>query len=78
MGLVNADLNNPKLHDDFDYDDHGIIIQARLMAWCNRYKQHKTCKKRDKQRIDDHSIASNKMVGLVHVRIWKKNKTIFD
>ena len=45
MGLVNADLNNPKLHDDFDYDDHGIIIQARLMAGCNTYKQRKTRKK---------------------------------
>ena len=47
MGLVTIDLNynNPD-DDNFDEDDPETIAYVRLMAWCNRYKQHKACKKR--------------------------------
>ena len=31
--------------DNFDKNDPETIIDVRLMAWRNRYKQHKTCKK---------------------------------
>ena len=31
-------------HDNFDEDDPKTIIHVRLMAWCNRQKQLKTCK----------------------------------
>lgn len=44
MGLVNVDLNNAGLDDDdFDDDDPKTIINVRLMAWCNRYKNRKAC-----------------------------------
>ena len=44
MGLVNVDLNNAGLDDDdFDDDDPKTIINVRLMAWCNRYKNCKAC-----------------------------------
>ena len=46
MGLVNVNLNNVSLGDDnFDNDDLETVIHVRHMAWCNRYKQCKTCKK---------------------------------
>ena len=78
--FVNADSDNVTfLRDDmglvslvdvnFNDDDTETIIQVRLMAWCNRYKPHKACKKkRDKQIIATCSMASKKMVVLVHVR----------
>ena len=46
MGLNTICLNN--IHsddDDFDDDNPEIIINDRLKAWCNRYKQCKTYKK---------------------------------
>ena len=46
MGLVNVYLNNVSLEDvNFDNDDPETIIHVKFMVWCNRYKQHKTCKK---------------------------------
>ena len=46
MGLANVNLNNVSLDDvNFDDDDPETIIHVRLMAQCNRYKQHKAYKK---------------------------------
>ena len=46
MGQNIRDINNMNLDDDdFSEDDSGTIIHVRRMAWCNRYKQRKTCKK---------------------------------
>ena len=46
MGLLTKDLNNINLNaDNFGEDDPETIIHVRLMAWCNRFKQRKTCKK---------------------------------
>ena len=67
MGLVDVDLNISLGDDKFDDDDPENIIYIRLMAWCNRYKQRKACKK-NKQRIHTSSMESNKIVRLVHVR----------
>ena len=76
-GLVNVDLNNvnhnnvtddDNFHDDDDDDDTETIIHVRDMAWCNRFKQYKACKKEMiKELINACSMASNKMVELVHV-----------
>ena len=55
MGPVTIDLDNINLDDgnfddddDDDDDDHHpeTIVLIRLIAWCNRYKQRQTCKKR--------------------------------
>ena len=45
-GLNTIDLNNINLgNEKFDEDDPETVIHIRLMAWCNRYKQRKACKK---------------------------------
>ena len=55
MGPVTIDLDNINLDDgNFDDDDDAAahahhpetIVLIRLIAWCNRYKQRQTCKKR--------------------------------
>ena len=66
--------------DDGNFDDDPeTIIHVSLMAWCNRYTQHKACKKDISKKL--MPVAQHpKMVGLVHIRRWKKirNITIFD
>ena len=44
VALVNVNLNNVSLDDD-KFDHGNPEIYARIVAWCNRYKQRKTCKK---------------------------------
>ena len=47
MGLVTTGLDNIALDDDnFDEDDPPNIVLVRLIAWRNRFKQRKSCKKR--------------------------------
>ena len=41
IGLNSISLDYVKFHDD----DPETIIHVRVMAWCNRYKQRKACKK---------------------------------
>ena len=57
MGLVIIDLDNINLDDDnFDEDALETIIHVRLMAWCNRFKQRKACKKDRRRIIEWHLI----------------------
>ena len=59
--ILSVDINNNNLHDvDFDEDDPKTITHEKLMTWHNRFKQHKTFKKRFKQRINASNIASYK------------------
>ena len=52
IGLDSIILNNINLDDDnFDNCDPETINHGRHMAWYNRYKQHKTCKKRQMKKI---------------------------
>ena len=47
MGFTTIGLNDINLDDDdnnFDEDDPETINHVKLMAWCNRFKQHKACK----------------------------------
>ena len=61
MCLVIIDLNNINFDDNFDEDDPINIVFVRDIAWCNRFKQHKTCKKKI-----GNELASNKSVRLVY------------
>ena len=46
MDIISVDLNNINLDDAyFDKDNPKSIIVVKLMAWCNRLKQRKSCKK---------------------------------
>ena len=47
MDILSVDLNNININVDvnFEDDDSETIIYVRLMAWCNRLKQHKAFKK---------------------------------
>ena len=76
MDLNIIDLNNINLDDDdFHEDDPETIIHVRLIAWCNRYKQHKACKKEiKKKRITACSRTSSKMVGPEHYQKMKIQK----
>ena len=56
------DLNNINFDDDnFDEYDPINIVFVRDIAWCNRFKQHKTCKKNI-----GNELAFNKSVRLVY------------
>ena len=46
IGILSVDLDNINL-DDFNFDEDGpeTIIHVRLMAWRNKLKQRKSCKK---------------------------------
>ena len=46
MGILSVDLDKINLGDiNFGEDDPKTVIHVRVMAWHNRYKQHKSCKK---------------------------------
>ena len=46
MGLTTMHFNNINLDDDnFDDDDPKTISHVRRIAWCDRYKQCKSCKR---------------------------------
>ena len=45
MGILNTDLTNINLDDNFDEDDPGTIIHDRLLAWHIKFKKHKALKK---------------------------------
>ena len=84
FSILSVNLNNINLHNinninfHFDEDVSETIIHVRVMAWRNRFNQRKAFKKRYKQIINACSMASNKMVGLVHIRIREeRNRTNF-
>ena len=46
MDILSVDLNNINFNDvKFDENDPETIIHVRHIAWRNRYKQRKSCKK---------------------------------
>ena len=46
MGILIVDNDKINLDDaNFDEDDLETIINIRLMAWRNKFKQRKSCKK---------------------------------
>ena len=79
MGLVNVDLNNFSLDDDnFDIVYPETIIPVRLMASCNRHKQHKACKKKKKkERIIPVTWHPTGWLGWCLSKDKKINTTIF-
>ena len=46
MGIVNTDLNNINLDNNFDEDDPDTIILMRLLAWHIKFEKSKELKKR--------------------------------
>ena len=45
MGIVNIDLNNINLDNNFDEDDPETIILIRLLAWHIKFEKRKALKK---------------------------------
>ena len=39
MGIVNIDLNNVSLYDNFDEEDPDTIILIRLLAWHIKFEK---------------------------------------
>ena len=46
MGIVNIDLNDINLDNDFDEDDPDNVILIRLLVWHIKFEKHKELKKR--------------------------------
>ena len=66
MDILSVDLNNINLDDvNFDEDDRETIINVRLLAWCNKFKQHKAFNKElDKELILVAWHLNNGGIGL--------------
>ena len=45
MGIVNIDVNNISLYDNFDEEDPNAIILIRLLAWHIKSEKRKELKK---------------------------------
>ena len=45
-GILNIDLNNINLDNNFDEDDPDAIILIRLLAWHTKFEKHKERTKR--------------------------------
>ena len=45
MGILDIDLNNINLNNDFDEDDPGTIIHVRLLAWHLKFEKCEALKK---------------------------------
>ena len=70
MGILNIDLNNVNLDNNFDEDDPDTIIIIRLLAWHIKFEKRKALKKKVKWRINANSmpVTSQKMVEFLHVK----------
>ena len=47
MGILNVNLDNINLDDNFDEDDPDTIVVIRLLAWHSKFERHKTVNKRE-------------------------------
>ena len=65
MGILNIDLKNINLDNNFDEDYLDILI--RVLAWHSKSEKRKALKKL-KWRIIINSVASLKMVEVLHIR----------
>ena len=75
MGVLNIDLNNINLDNNFDEDDPDTIIHVRLLAWRIKFEKCKALKKIIKWRTNACGLTSQYMVGLVRVRREKRNRS---
>ena len=48
MSILNIDLNNINLDNNFDEDDPGTIILIKLLAWLIKFKKRKALKEYSK------------------------------
>ena len=63
-------LDNINLDDNnFGDCDPETINHVRLMAWYNRFKQHKACEKKKKKKIDEELLP----VAWYATRVWDWN-----
>ena len=57
MGIVNVDLNNINLYNNFDEDDPNTIILIKCLAWYSKFGKYEALKKY-KWTINANSVAS--------------------
>ena len=78
MAFNTLELKNMKLDSDDNFDGDDPETYVTLMTSCDRFKQCKACKKKNKPRINICSMTFNNMVGLLRFRRWeKRNRNIF-
>ena len=46
MGILNVNLDNINLDDNFDEDDPDTIVVIRLLTWHSKFERHKTVNNR--------------------------------
>ena len=46
MGILNIDVNNINLENNFDKDDPDTIFLIRLLAWLTKFEKRKALKKK--------------------------------
>ena len=71
MGILVADFDKISLDDDTNYDEEDMKLLFTSEFGVINLKNAKHLEKVI-WRINACSVASNKMVGLVFVRIWEK------
>ena len=74
MGIINIDLDNTYLDNNFDEDDLDNIILIGLLACNIKFEKRKALK--DKWRINANS-GILKVGEFLHVRRWEKRNLIF-
>ena len=51
MGILNIDLNNINLDNNFDDNDPDTIILIRLLAWYIKFEKRKALKKNIREKL---------------------------
>ena len=70
MSVLSVDFDKTNLDDDDTFYKCNLksINHVRLLAWRNKFEKEKVSKKIYKPRINAYSVASNKMLEVMHVR----------
>ena len=53
-GMLNIDLNNVNLDNNFDEDDPDTIILIRPLAWHIKFEKHKELKRNISEEFEKH------------------------
>ena len=68
MGILNIDLNNIDLDNNFDEDDPDTIIHIRLLAWYIKLEKPKELKKTVSEELMPIAWDAKRWWNFLHVR----------
>ena len=86
MGILNIDVNNINLENNFDEDNPDTIVPIRLLAWHNKFEKRKELEKNISEEFKKN-ISEELMAIAWHPKRWwawclpedekKRNRTDF-